>query len=323
MAQLLEIKELYTYFYTLDGVVRAVDGVSISLEGGETLGLVGESGCGKSVTALSIMRLVDEPPGRIVSGKVMFQGSNLLELSEKRMQSIRGNRISMIFQEPMSSLNPVYTIGDQIAETLMLHQNMSRRQAWDRAVEMLYMVGIPSPQERVHDYPHQLSGGMRQRVMIAIAMACNPMLMIADEPTTALDVTIQAQILRLLKRLQREKGMGLILITHAMGVVAGMAHRVAVMYAGQVVEYADARSLFFDPLHPYTRGLLGSIPRGARSGKKHRLQAIKGVIPNMLELPSGCRFYDRCPEALSLCADQPPELLPHDSRRLVRCWRKR
>jgi peptide/nickel transport system ATP-binding protein len=307
VARLLEIEELHTYFYTLDGVVRAVDGVSLQLDDGETLGIVGESGCGKSVTALSIMRLVDEPPGRIVSGRVLFEGRNLLELSENEMQRIRGNRISMIFQEPMTSLNPVYTIGDQVAETLMLHQKMRRHQAWNRAMEMVKMVGIPSPEQRVRDYPHQLSGGMRQRVMIAIAMACNPRLMIADEPTTALDVTIQAQILRLLNRL--------------LGVVASMARRVAVMYAGQVVEYAEVRRLYHDPLHPYTRGLLRSIPRGARTQTKDRLQAIKGVVPNMLNLPSGCRFHDRCLEAATRCAEEPQKLVSCGDGRLVRCWR--
>ena len=299
---LLDIRNLRTHFFTDDGVVRAVDGVSFPIYKGKTLGVVGESGCGKSVTALSTLRLVS-PPGRIVEGEILFEGTDLTLLPENQMRSIRGHKISMIFQEPMTSLNPVYTCGEQIIETLMLHERLDRRAARGRAIEMLKLVGIPAAEQRVDEYPHQMSGGMRQRIMIAMALACNPKLLIADEPTTALDVTIQAQILELLKQLQRELGMAVILITHDLGVVAETADRVAVMYAGQVVEYCDVRAAFRRPLHPYTAGLQASLPR--LGAKRERLRVIPGNVPNPARFPVGCRFHPRCPVVQDRCRSEP------------------
>ena len=317
---LLKIRSLCTYFFTDEGVAKAVDGVDLELEEGGTLGLVGESGCGKSVTALSIMRLIPAPPGRIVEGEITFNGTNLLTLSEGEMRKIRGRSISMIFQEPMTSLNPVFQIGDQISEVLRLHEGMSRKESWNRSVEMLKLVGIPAPERRVMEYPHQLSGGMRQRAMIAMALACSPKLMIADEPTTALDVTIQAQILELMNRLQKEKGMSLILITHNLGVIAETARKVAVMYAGRIVEYTDVRSIFGTPKHPYTQGLLKSIPRlDAHHGRKEKLEAIPGLVPSLLDLPVGCKFSNRCKYVFDRCVEEPPLLDPVPGH-LVRCW---
>ncbi|MBC7359020.1 MAG: ABC transporter ATP-binding protein [Desulfacinum sp.] len=319
MTKLLEVQNLKTYFFTDRGVAKAVDDVSFSLDTGKTLCVVGESGCGKSVTALSIMRLIPEPPGRIVGGRILFEGTDLVGLSEARMRSIRGNKISMIFQEPMTSLNPVFRVGDQIAEVLELHENMKKADAMDRAVELLRMVGIPSPETRVRDYPHQMSGGMRQRVMIAMALACNPKLIIADEPTTALDVTIQAQILELMEELSRTTGTAILLITHDLGVVAETAEHVVVMYAGRVVEEAPVRELFHDPLHPYTRGLMRSIP-SMSDDERRRLEAIPGVVPSLLALPVGCKFNDRCRHAFDRClAEEPPLTTPKDGHS-VRCW---
>jgi len=317
---LLKIRNLHTYFFTDEGVAKAVDGVDLELEEGGTLGLVGESGCGKTVTALSIMRLIPEPPGKIVNGEISFDGSNLLTLSEAEMRKIRGRSISMIFQEPMTSLNPVFQIGDQISEVLRLHEGMSRREAWNRSVEMLRMVGIPSPERRIFEYPHQLSGGMRQRAMIAMALACSPKLMIADEPTTALDVTIQAQILELINHLQKGKGMSVILITHNLGVIAETARKVAVMYAGRIVEYTGVRSIFGTPKHPYTQGLLKSIPRlDADHIRKEKLEAIPGLVPSLLDLPKGCKFSNRCKYVFDRCAEE-PSLIETASGHLVRCW---
>ncbi|BDG61252.1 ABC transporter ATP-binding protein [Caldinitratiruptor microaerophilus] len=303
---LVEVRGLRTSFYTEEGVVPAVDGVDLYVRRGETLAVVGESGCGKSVTSLSIMRLIPSPPGRIEAGEILFEGRDLLKLSEAEMRRIRGNEISMIFQEPMTSLNPVFTVGDQIAEAIMLHQGLSRRDAMARAVEMLRHVGIPAPEKRVRDYPHQMSGGMRQRVMIAMALSCNPKLLIADEPTTALDVTIQAQILDLMRRLKAELGMAILLITHDLGVVAEMAERVVVMYAGKVVEEGDVYSIFRNPLHPYTEGLLRSIPRLDET--RERLHVIEGVVPNPMHMPKGCRFHPRCPYATDTCREVEPPL---------------
>ncbi|MEC9488170.1 MAG: ABC transporter ATP-binding protein, partial [Halanaerobium sp.] len=292
---LIEVRGLQTYFYTEDGVVKAVDGVDFEIYKGETLGVVGESGCGKSVTSLSIMRLIPNPPGKIVGGDILFEGDSLLKKSESEMRKIRGNDISMIFQEPMTSLNPVYTVGDQIAEAIILHQKVSKKEAIERAVEMLRKVGIPLPEQRVNEYPHQLSGGMRQRVMIAMALSCNPKMLIADEPTTALDVTIQAQILELMNELKNEFDASIMMITHDLGVIAEVADRVAVMYAGKIVEYSDAVSIFKNPKHPYTWGLLKSIPRLDKTTE--RLMNIEGVVPNPLFFPDGCKFHTRCPFA--------------------------
>ena len=315
---LLRIENLQTHFRTDDALVRAVDGVSYDVRAGETLAVVGESGSGKSVTALSILRLIPTPPGRIVGGKILFKGKNLLELDEAAMRGIRGKDISMIFQEPMTSLNPVFTCGEQIIETLMLHERIDRKAAHKRAIEMLQLVGIPAAEQRVDEYPHQMSGGMRQRVMIAMALACKPAILIADEPTTALDVTIQAQILELLKRLQREFGMAVILITHDLGVVAEAADRVAVMYAGQVVEYCDVRTAFRQPLHPYTAGLQASLPK--LGVVQDRLRVIPGNVPNPAHFPKGCRFHPRCPVAVQGCLrDQ--ELREITPGHLTRCWR--
>jgi oligopeptide/dipeptide ABC transporter ATP-binding protein len=321
---LLEIDNLHTHFFTPAGVVRAVDGVSYSLRGGETLGVVGESGCGKSVTALSILRLVADPPGRIVDGAIRFEGTDLLTLSESQMEDIRGNHISMIFQEPMTSLNPLLTVGRQISEAIALHQGLSRREAMDGAVEMLRRVHIPEPEQRAHAYPHQLSGGMRQRVMIAMALSCNPKVLIADEPTTALDVTIQAQILELMRELRETLGTAMILITHDMGVVAENADRVVVMYAGRKVEEATVDDLFERPAHPYTRGLLGSIPNldlAARAEPgRTRLNEIKGMVPSLFNLPKGCSFAPRCALATDKCREAYPRLEQHRPDHWVACW---
>jgi oligopeptide/dipeptide ABC transporter ATP-binding protein len=314
------IRGLRTIFTTEDGIAAAVDGLDLDVRHGETLGLVGESGCGKSVTALSIMRLIPSPPGEIVAGEILFEGTDLLKLSESAMRKIRGNDISMIFQEPMTSLNPVFKVQDQIAEVFRVHRDMSRSDAAEAAVNMLKKVGIPSPEKRAKDYPHQMSGGMRQRVMIAMALACDPKLMLADEPTTALDVTIQAQILELMNEIKAEKGTGIILITHDLGVVAETADRVAVMYTGKIVEEAPADKLFSSPQHPYTIGLLKSIPRiDEEKGKKSRLHVIKGMVPDMRRLPRGCTFQDRCPEVQEICKE-PPALEKKSSGHLVRCW---
>ena len=321
---LLEIEDLQTHFFTQDGVVKAVDGVSYTVHSGEVLGVVGESGCGKSVTALSILRLVANPPGRIVGGKIRFEGRNLLDLTEKQMEDIRGNDISMIFQEPMTSLNPLYTVGRQIGESIALHQGLSRRDATEKATEMLRRVSIPEAERRVHAYPHQLSGGMRQRVMIAMALSCNPKVLIADEPTTALDVTIQAQILDLMRDLQEKFGTAIVLITHDMGVVAENAHRVVVMYAGRKVEEAPVDDLFGQPGHPYTKGLLGSIPNvevAAHAGPaRPRLNEIKGMVPSLARLPQGCTFAPRCAYATDHCRAAYPPLQEHRPSHWIACW---
>ncbi len=318
---LLEIKGLKTHFYTDKGVSPAVDGVHYAVRKGETLGVVGESGCGKSVTALSIMRLIPEPPGKIIGGDILFEGQSLLALSKDEMRRIRGNKISMIFQEPMTSLNPVYTIGNQISEALRLHQGLSKKDAHERAIEMLQLVGIPLPERRVNEHPHQLSGGMRQRAMIAMALSCNPSLLIADEPTTALDVTIQAQILDLMVSLKADLDTAIILITHDLGVVAESAARVVVMYAGKVVEEADVYNIFEHPLHPYTEGLLESIPRIDRSAqKKARLTEIQGVVPIPSQLPDGCHFNPRCPKVMDVCRHENHELKKESEDHRVRCW---
>ncbi len=319
MAALIQVKNLRTSFFTPEGEVCAVDDVSFEIEEGRTLGLVGESGCGKSVTALSILRLIPSPPGRVVGGEVIFRDRDLLGLSSEEMRRVRGNDISMVFQEPMTSLNPVFTVGNQIIEAIRLHQGLGKQEARVRAVEMLRLVKIADPEARVDVYPHQLSGGMRQRVMIAMALSCNPKLLIADEPTTALDVTIQAQILDLMKELQERLGMALLLITHDLGVVAEQADEVAIMYAGKIVEQARPDVIFSQPLHPYTLGLLNSVP-GISGEKKKRLEAIPGVVPNLLELPGGCRFRDRCPRAADVCAEGEPELVEKDKGRTVACF---
>ena len=316
---LLRLEDLRTHFFTDDGVVRAVDGVSFEVRPGETLAVVGESGSGKSVTSLSILRLVAEPPGKIVGGRILFRGVNLLELGPRAMRAIRGKEISMIFQEPMTSLNPVYSCGEQIMEALVLHEKMDRRAARARTIEMLKLVGIPSPEQRVDEYPHQMSGGMRQRVMIAMALACRPAILIADEPTTALDVTIQAQILELLKHLQEMLGMAVLLITHDLGVVAETADRVAVMYAGQVVEYCDVNAAFRRTLHPYTAGLLDALPR--LGVKQETLRVIPGNVPDPSRFPSGCRFHPRCPVAQPRCREAEPPVLTFDGDHQSRCWR--
>src|SRR5918996_1115167 len=314
MAELIQVKDLRTSFITSEGEVRAVDGVSFTIEEGKTLGLVGESGCGKSVTSLSIMRLVPSPPGRIVEGEILYRGRDLLKLNNEEMRKMRGNEISMIFQEPMTSLNPVFTVGNQIGEAIRLHQGLGKRETRQKTIEMLRLVKIADPESRVDAYPHQLSGGMRQRVMIAMALSCNPSLLIADEPTTALDVTIQAQILELMKELQQKiGGMALLLITHDLGVVSEQADNVAIMYAGKIVERSSTRAIFNRPFHPYTVGLLNSLP-GVGGLKKKRLDAIPGVVPSPLNLPSGCRFRDRCPRAQELCAQAEPQfekVFPH------------
>ena len=319
---LLDIRGLRTQFFTDDGLARAVDGVSYSLEKGETVGVVGESGCGKSVTALSVLRLIPDPPGKIVEGEIIFEGTNLLELSSADMRRIRGNDISMIFQEPMTSLNPVFTIGNQITEAVRLHQGLNKKDALAKAVEALKLVGIPVPERRVHEYPHQLSGGMRQRAMIAMALSCNPKVLIADEPTTALDVTIEAQILDLMRTLQDELGTAIIMITHDLGVIAEMARKVVVMYAGKVVEQAPVERIFASPNHPYTQGLLQSLPRVDKdaSGAKQRLQEIPGIVPSLLNLPAGCKFASRCPSVMPQCKEQEPPLEQVAGEHFSACW---
>ncbi|MEF3275228.1 MAG: ABC transporter ATP-binding protein [Chloroflexus sp.] len=318
MAPLLEVRDLRTYFHTQDGIVKAVDGVSFYVNRGETLGIVGESGCGKSVTSLSIMRLIPNPPGKIVSGQILFDGDDLLQASEEEMRHIRGNRIAMIFQDPMTSLNPVLTIGRQITEALELHLKLTKKEARDRAIELLDMVGIPSASKRLDNYPHQFSGGMRQRVMIAMALSCNPELLIADEPTTALDVTIQAQILELINRLREELGTAVILITHDLGVVAGMTDRVTVMYAGKVVEEGPTHEIFANPRMPYTIGLLRSIPR-LDEERGRRLTPIRGLPPNLIDLPPICPFSPRCDYAREECLSSIPALRSVGADHRVAC----
>jgi oligopeptide/dipeptide ABC transporter ATP-binding protein len=319
---ILDIRNLKTFFYTYDGVAKAVDGISYRLSVGEPLGIVGESGCGKSVSALSILRLIPDPPGRIVEGQIFFKETNLLELAYDRMREIRGNRISMIFQEPMTSLNPVFTVGNQIAEAFRLHQGLKRQEALEKSIDMLKLVNIPSPEKCVGQYPHELSGGMRQRAMIAMALACNPEILIADEPTTALDVTIQAQIIDLMLQLKEELGMAIILITHDLGIIAETVKRVIVMYAGKIVEEAPTRTIFKTPLHPYSQGLLQSMPRlgdKVRLGRV-RLEEIPGVVPSLYELPAGCRFSTRCSHAMEICRKEEPDLEEIDERHFCRCW---
>ncbi|RHW42700.1 ABC transporter ATP-binding protein [Neobacillus notoginsengisoli] len=316
---ILEVKNLRTSFFTDEGEVKAVDGVDFSIERGKTLGIVGESGSGKSITSLSILRLIEEETGKIVDGEIIFKGENLLNKTKKQMKSIRGNNISMIFQEPMTSLNPTLTCGEQIAESIRIHQKLNRREAWVKAVDMLRQVGIPSPEKRAKQYPFELSGGMRQRVMIAIALACTPELLIADEPTTALDVTIQAQILELIKNLQEELGTSLMIITHDLGVVAEMCDKVAVMYCGKVVEYADVKTIFTNPKHPYTVGLLLSVPKHDQDYEGD-LAVIPGSVPSPLNMPKGCRFAPRCPHARDICHSALPELLETADGDKVRCW---
>jgi oligopeptide/dipeptide ABC transporter ATP-binding protein len=319
---LLTVRELKTHFFTFDGVAKAVDDVSFFLDRGEVLGVVGESGCGKSVTAQSIMRLIPEPPGRIVHGEILFDGIDLVRLPMEKVRGIRGNRIAMIFQEPMTSLNPVFTVGNQISEMFMLHEKLGRRDSMARAVEMLRKVQIPAPEKRVHEYPHQLSGGMRQRAMIAMALSCNPEILIADEPTTALDVTVQAQILDLMLGLKQDFDTAILMITHDLGVIAEIASRVVVMYAGKVVEESGTVDLFEAPKHPYTQGLLKSIPKlGSRAGgDRKRLTEINGIVPGLLNLPEGCAFHPRCPHVMGLCRTEMPELIDLDDYRRVRCW---
>ena len=320
MPDLLQVKDLQTSFFTPEGEVRAIDGVSFEIGEGKTLGLVGESGCGKSVTSLSIMRLIPSPPGKIVGGEIFYRGRDLLRLNNEQMRKIRGNEISMIFQEPMTSLNPVFTVGNQIGEAIQLHQGLGKRETRKKTIEMLRLVKIADPESRVDSYPHQLSGGMRQRVMIAMALSCNPRLLIADEPTTALDVTIQAQILELMKELQQKiGGMALLLITHDLGVVAEQADDVAIMYAGKIVERSSTRAIFSRPFHPYTVGLLNSLP-GIGGLKKKRLDAIPGMVPSPLNLPSGCRFRDRCPRAQEVCAQTEPPLEEKEPGHAAACY---
>ena len=316
---LLEIRNLRTYFYIRGHVAKAVDDVDLTIASGQTLGLVGESGCGKSVTAHSIIGLIPDPPGKIVGGRVLFEGTNLLELPEAKMRKIRGNQISMIFQEPMTSLNPVYSVGDQVAEVIRLHQSLSRSEIRNRVIEIFRLVGIPAAEKRIKDYPHQMSGGMRQRVMIAMALACNPKLMIADEPTTALDVTIQAQILDLMNKLKQETGAAILFITHDLGVIAEMAQHVVVMYAGKVMEYAEVKMLFAESKHPYTVGLLQSIPVLGRGHPDQRLNAIAGVVPSLLNLPQGCLFSDRCQDVFPDCRTIEPQMYPVGDNHFARC----
>lgn len=316
--RLLEVKELRTYFYTRDGEIPAVDGVSFHINKGETVALVGESGSGKSITALSIMKSIPTPPGKIVSGQIIFEGKDILKNSEEEMRKIRGNQISMIYQEPMTSLNPVYTIGRQISETMEVHQGLTKKEGMMKAVELLRLVGISYPEKRVNEYPHQMSGGMRQRVMIAMALSCNPKLLIADEPTTALDVTIQAQILEIMKKLKKQIGMGILMITHDLGVVAEVSERVIVMYGGKIVESANVIDLFKSPMHPYTQGLLDSIPSLTKS--QERLNVIKGSVPRPTKLPAGCRFHPRCKFTKKVCTIYEPPLKELRGNRCFSCW---
>ncbi len=313
---ILEVKDLKTYFYTTDGILPAVDGVSFSIGRGETLGIVGESGSGKSVTARSIMRLIPSPPGKITGGNILFNGEDVLSKKESDMRMIRGNKIAMIFQDPMTSLNPLFTIGDQIIEAILIHQGVSKNEARARAIEMLKLVGIPSPEKRVDDFPHQMSGGMRQRAMIAMALSCRPDLLIADEPTTALDVTIQAQILDLIKDMKNKFNMSVMIITHDLGVISEIADRVIVMYAGKMMEYGSVYDIFSSPMHPYTKGLMESIPRIDRKDK--RLKAIEGTLPNLIHDNKGCRFASRCDCATELCCKDEPQLIKTGDRH-VRC----
>jgi peptide/nickel transport system ATP-binding protein len=319
---LIEIRDLKTYFFTPEGVVKAVNGVSFEIQRGQTLGVLGESGSGKSVTALSIMGLIPNPPGRILSGEILFEGQDLASASSDQLRKVRGNRIAMIFQEPMTSLNPVFTIGDQIAEMYVTHENLSKKDALSKAIEILGKVGIPSPEKRIHEYPHQLSGGMRQRSMIAMAMCCRPDLLIADEPTTALDVTIQAQILDLMLGLQSELGMGIMIITHNLGVIAEVSDKVIVMYAGEVAEYSTMERLFTEARHPYTIGLMDSIPKlGARFVHgKQPLPEIPGLVPNLIRLPPGCIFEPRCGFAMGRCREARPPLFSLDPDHGAKCW---
>jgi len=316
---LLEIRNLKTYFHVRGGVLKAVDDVSLTIERGETLGLVGESACGKSVAASSIMRLVPIPPGYYAGGKILFEGENILKLSESEMRKVRGNKISMIFQEPMTSLNPVFTVGDQVAEVIRLHEKLSQRETRERVIETFRLVRIPAPETRIKEYPHQMSGGMRQRVMIAMALACHPKLMIADEPSTALDVTIQAQILDLMNKLKEETGAAILFITHDLGVIAEMAQRVAVMYAGKIMEGADVETLFSEPKHPYTIGLMSSIPILGIGKNQRRLNTIPGVVPSLFKLPKGCLFHDRCSLTLKECDQSEPPIIDLGHGHLVRC----
>jgi len=319
MTSLLEVKDLRTYFYTEEGIVKAVDGITYDVKEGETLALVGESGCGKSVSALALLRLIPIPPGRIVSGEVIFQGEDLLGMSEDEIRHVRGNRISMVFQEPMTSLNPVLTIGKQLTEALELHLKLDKEAAMRRAVQLLEMVGVAEAQRRVSDYPHQFSGGMRQRVMIAMALSCNPKLLIADEPTTALDVTIQAQVLEVMARLSREFGTAVIIITHNLGVVARYANRVNVMYAGKIIEASTAANVYGDPRHPYTLGLLRSVPRLDQVSQE-RLVPIEGQPPDLSHLPQGCAFYARCTYRIDQCREEFPPLRPVAEDHFAACW---
>ena len=318
MDLVLTIRNLKTYFYTDAGTATAVDDVSFNVSKGKTVALVGESGCGKSVTALSVMRLVPEPPGRILDGQIVLDGKNVLSLNQREMRALRGNAVSMIFQEPMTSLNPVFRVGSQVAAAIRVHRDVTEPEAYARTIELFAKVGIPSPERRIHDYPHQMSGGMRQRVMIAMALACDPLLLIADEPTTALDVTIQAQILDLLRRLQTDTGMSILLITHDLGVVAEMADDVAIMYAGKIVEHAPAAALFRSPGHPYTRGLFASLPSVQRDDK--RLQSIAGQVPAATHFPPGCRFHPRCPHAFETCKTREPANVPIREGHTAACW---
>jgi len=318
---LLRIENLQTFFYTHLGVAKAVDDLNLSLNKGQILGIVGESGCGKTVAALSILRLVKDPPGKIVGGRIFFEGTDLLRIPLPEMRNIRGNRISMIFQEPMTSLNPLFKVGDQIAEAFRLHKRLSRRAALDKSIEILEMVGFPAPEKRVRDFPHQLSGGMRQRVMIAMALSCEPKILIADEPTTALDVTIQAQILDLMLKLKEETGASILLITHDLGVIAEMARFVLVMYTGKVMEYADVSELFNNPLHPYTNGLLKSIPRADLVEQRGKpLDPIAGVVPGLSALPKGCKFHDRCSRKIRRCSLEEPPIVEVIPGHRCRCW---
>jgi len=318
---ILQVKNLKTYFKTDNGIAHAVDNVSFNLNAGETLGIVGESGCGKSVTSLSIMRLIDQPPGFFAGGEILFKGENLLEMNDDQMRNVRGNKISMIFQEPMTSLNPVFTIGNQIIEAVQLHQKLDFEKSRKKAIDMLDLVGIPAPDQRIDEYPHQLSGGMRQRVMIAISLSCNPEILIADEPTTALDVTIQAQILELIQQLQNELNLAVIMITHDLGVISEICNRVIVMYAGQVVEQGTIKEIFKSPKHPYTNGLMKSIPIIGEN-KNTELYNIKGLVPNATEFPKGCHFHPRCEFVVNKCKEELPniESITNNSEHVVRCW---
>jgi peptide/nickel transport system ATP-binding protein len=316
---LLDIVHLQTHFFVRGQVAKAVDDVSFTIKSGQTLGLVGESGCGKSVTAHSIIQLIPDPPGKIVGGQIFFTGNDLLSFSEKQMRTIRGNQISMIFQEPMTSLNPVFSVGDQVGEVIRLHKKLSAKETRSRVVDMFQRVGIPAAEQRLDEYPHQMSGGMRQRVMIAMALACNPKMMIADEPTTALDVTIQAQILDLMNKLKADTGASILFITHDLGVIAEMAQHVAVMYAGRIVEYADTETLFLKPKHPYTIGLMESIPLLGREKKVKRLPTISGVVPSLFDLPEGCLFSDRCPDVFTVCREISPRRYKVGKNHMARC----